>query len=78
MVTHFNHPKEVTTRAASACANLKDRGITLLNQSVLLSGVNENVAVLGELNRRLFEIGILPYYLHHPDRAEGTGHFDLP
>lgn len=77
VVTHFNHPKEVTARAASACANLKDRGVTILNQSVLLSGVNDDAAVLSELIRMLFDKSILPYYLHHPDRAEGTGHFDL-
>lgn len=77
VVAHFNHPREVTTQALAACSMLKEAGAHLLNQSVLLNGVNVDAGVLAELSERLFEGGILPYYLHHPDRAAGTGHFDV-
>jgi L-lysine 2,3-aminomutase len=56
---------------------LKQAGITLLNQSVLLKKVNDTVATLEALSISLFESGILPYYLHHPDRAAGTRHFSI-
>jgi L-lysine 2,3-aminomutase len=48
-----------------------------INQSVLLKEVNDSAETLAELSRGLFDAGVLPYYLHHPDRAAGTGHFDL-
>lgn len=78
VVTHFNHPKEVTPSSALACRLLREAGVHLLNQSVLLAGVNDSAAVLSELMEKVFEAGALPYYLHHPDRAAGTGSFDLP
>ena len=53
-------------------------GITLLNQSVLLRGVNDDATVLEELSERLFNNHVLPYYLHLPDRVVGTHHFDVP
>ena len=53
-------------------------GITLLNQSVLLAGVNDDVDVLDELSQRLFDNHVLPYYLHLPDPVIGTHHFDVP
>lgn len=77
VVTHFNHPREITAESRAACELLKQQGITLLNQSVLLRKVNDNVATLESLNMGLFDIGILPYYLHHPDRATGTRHFSM-
>jgi len=77
VVTHFNHPRELTAQSATAAVTLRARGIHLLNQSVLLEGVNDNVETLSQLSEGLFTLGILPYYLHHPDRAEGTHHFDL-
>lgn len=77
VVTHFNHPRELTSQASEALRNLKSASHTLLNQSVLLQGVNDSVEVLKQLSERLFEEGVLPYYLHHPDRALGTKHFDV-
>jgi L-lysine 2,3-aminomutase len=52
--------------------------VTLLNQSVLLRGVNDNVEVLVELSRRLFDAGVLPYYLHVLDHVRGAAHFAIP
>jgi EF-P beta-lysylation protein EpmB len=77
VVVHFNHPKELTFEAREALAVLKSAGHTLLNQSVLLAGVNDSAETLQRLNEGLFESGVLPYYLHHPDRAQGTAHFDV-
>jgi L-lysine 2,3-aminomutase len=51
--------------------------VTLLNQAVLLHGINDNVAALCDLSERLFEVGVLPYYLHFLDKANGTGHFQV-
>jgi lysine 2,3-aminomutase len=71
---HINHPRELNAAARAACAMLADAGIPLLGQSVLLAGVNDTPAVLGELMRALVECRIKPYYLHHGDLAPGTSH----
>lgn len=74
IVTHFNHPKELTEQAKKALRLLK--GVAeLINQSVLLKKVNDKSDVLVELSEKLFEAGVLPYYLHQMDPAEGTQHF---
>lgn len=75
VVLHTNHPCELDEEAAAACARLRATGVTLLNQSVLLKGVNDDAAVLAQLSRRLFEVGVLPYYLHLLDRVRGAHHF---
>lgn len=75
MVVHCNHANELNERVIHACQQLKHHGITLLNQSVLLKGVNDDAAVLCELSERLFQHGVIPYYLHLLDKATGTGHF---
>ncbi len=75
VVNHFNHPREITSQSIRALNRLKASGVTLLNQSVLLKGVNNDSATLHTLSERLFEVGVLPYYLHHPDCASGTSHF---
>ena len=75
VVLHCNHPAEIDDAVAAAAAQLRNAGCTLLNQAVLLRDVNDNSAVLAELSRRLFDIGVLPYYLHLPDRVAGTAHF---
>ncbi|HEX5208512.1 MAG TPA: EF-P beta-lysylation protein EpmB [Steroidobacteraceae bacterium] len=75
VVLHVNHPNELDAQLASACARLRATGITLLNQSVLLAGINDDVAVLALLSRRLFDAGVLPYYLHALDRVRGAAHF---
>jgi EF-P beta-lysylation protein EpmB len=75
LVLHVNHPNELDAELIAACARLRATGVTLLNQSVLLAGVNDDVGVLSELSRRLFEAGVLPYYLHALDRVRGAAHF---
>jgi L-lysine 2,3-aminomutase len=77
MVLHTNHAQELDATVLEACARLRDSGVTLLNQSVLLAGVNDSVAALAELSRRLFDCGVLPYYLHLLDRVTGTAHFEV-
>lgn len=78
LVVHSNHANEINGRVIMACKLLKNNGITLLNQSVLLKGVNDNVTALSELSEELFTNGILPYYLHLLDKATGAGHFEVP
>jgi lysine 2,3-aminomutase len=65
VVLHANHARELTPKARAACARIVDAGIPMLSQSVLLRGVNDDAAVLGELMRALVECRIKPYYLHH-------------
>lgn len=77
MVLHCNHAKECDASVAAAMATLKHAGVTLLNQSVLLKGVNDHVDTLQALSERLFEIGVLPYYLHVLDKVHGSAHFYL-
>jgi EF-P beta-lysylation protein EpmB len=77
-VLHVNHPNEIDSEVSSVCERLRTSGVTLLNQSVLLRGVNDNVDVLAELSRRLFDAGVLPYYLHVLDRVRGAAHFEIP
>ncbi|MEY3759135.1 MAG: beta-lysylation protein EpmB [Pseudomonadota bacterium] len=77
IVVHCNHANEINSRVITAFKLLRNKGITLFNQSVLLNGVNDNVAVLCELSEQLFSHGIIPYYLHLLDKATGTGHFDV-
>jgi lysine 2,3-aminomutase len=72
---HCNHPRELTPAARSACARLVDGGIVLVSQTVLLKGVNDDVATLDALMRGFVENRIKPYYLHHGDRAQGTAGF---
>ena len=79
IVTHFNHPNEITQLTKLAMERLHKIGNTiLLNQSVLLSGVNDNPDILRELNYKLIEIGIKPYYLHQCDDIFGSSHFKVP
>ncbi len=78
VVLHVNHPNEIAGSFVDALAALHCAGITLLNQSVLLAGVNDDVEVLDGLSQRLFENHVLPYYLHLPDPVTGTHHFDVP
>ncbi|MCA1799276.1 MAG: EF-P beta-lysylation protein EpmB [Xanthomonadaceae bacterium] len=78
VVIHANHPAEIDQAVRDALAALRDAGATLLNQSVLLRGVNDSVPVLAELSEALFGAGVLPYYLHLLDPVAGAAHFDLP
>jgi lysine 2,3-aminomutase len=75
VVTHFNHPREITEATEAACRTMRLAGFVLLNQSVLLKGVNDTVEVLEELCRELmYRLGVKPYYLHHGDLARGMAH----
>lgn len=72
---HTNHAKELNAPALSACARLIDAGHTMISQTVLLKGVNDDAQTLIDLMRTLIENRIKPYYLHHTDLAPGTRHF---
>ena len=78
VITHFNHPKELTPEAAEACERLVDHGVPVENQSVLLRRVNSTPRIIGDLNRRLLRHRVRPYYLHQGDLAEGTEHLRTP
>ncbi|NGP52915.1 EF-P beta-lysylation protein EpmB [Thioalkalivibrio sp. XN8] len=78
MVVHVNHPRELSPELRAALAALAGTGARLLNQAVLLRGVNDDAEVLAELSAALFDAGVLPYYLHLLDRARGTAHFEVP
>lgn len=75
VVIHANHANELDDAVAAAMARLAGAGCTLLNQSVLLHGVNDNAAALAALSERLFASGVLPYYLHMLDPVAGAAHF---
>nr|NMN90381.1 EF-P beta-lysylation protein EpmB [Brenneria salicis ATCC 15712 = DSM 30166]RBP59633.1 L-lysine 2,3-aminomutase [Brenneria salicis ATCC 15712 = DSM 30166] len=75
LVTHINHPQEIDPDLTQSMARLRRAGVTLLNQSVLLRGVNDNADTLANLSNALFDIGILPYYLHVLDKVQGAAHF---
>jgi EF-P beta-lysylation protein EpmB len=77
VVLHANHANELDAGVAAACARLQAAGATLLNQSVLLRGVNDDAGALAALSERLFACGVLPYYLHQLDRVQGTAHFEV-
>jgi lysine 2,3-aminomutase len=77
LVIHANHPRELTPAVRACLGRLRDAGIPLLSQTVLLRGVNDNAGTLAALFRALVECRVKPYYLHHPDLAPGTGHFRL-
>jgi lysine 2,3-aminomutase len=76
--THFNHPREITPEAGLACRRLVDAGIPLGCQTVLLKGVNDDMAIMKELMHKLLTIRVRPYYLFHADLAKGTSHFRTP
>jgi L-lysine 2,3-aminomutase len=77
IVVHCNHANEINDRVITACKRLRNNDIILFNQSVLLKGVNDNVAALCDLSEQLFTFGVIPYYLHVLDKATGTGHFEV-
>jgi EF-P beta-lysylation protein EpmB len=78
MVVHANHPQEIDEATEAALSQLVDAGIPVLNQAVLLRGVNDNAGALIGLSRRLIDLRVLPYYLHQLDRVAGAAHFDVP
>ncbi len=78
MVLHINHPQEIDKNLKKQCQLLKDAGVTLLNQSVLLKNINDDVQTLIQLSYDLFNNDIIPYYLHILDKVNGAAHFDIP
>ena len=78
VVLHANHANEFDAGVDAALADLRGAGAQLLNQAVLLRGVNDSVQALAELSERSFAAGVLPYYLHQLDRVAGVAHFEVP
>jgi lysine 2,3-aminomutase len=74
LALHTNHPRELAAAAAAACGRIVAAGIPMVSQTVLLRGVNDDLAVLEALFRRLVALRVKPYYLHHADLAPGTSH----
>jgi lysine 2,3-aminomutase len=78
VMTHFNHPKELTKESIAACERLADGGFPVMNQSVLLAGINDDADVLEALFRGLIRARVRPYYLLQTDPVRGTGHLRTP
>lgn len=75
VVLHVNHANEIDAAVHAACSRLRASGAQLLNQSVLLRGVNDDAEALVALSERLCEAGVLPYYLHQLDPVQGSAHY---
>lgn len=75
LVNHINHAREIGDEFRTGMAALRKAGVTLLNQSVLLRGVNDNAQTLADLSNALFDAGVMPYYLHVLDKVQGAAHF---
>src|SRR3989338_6472649 len=78
IVLHCNHANEIDEAVKNAVLKCRRALITVLNQSVLLKNINDNADALVNLSKRLFDMGVLPYYLHWLDKVEGSAHFDVP
>lgn len=78
VVVHANHPAEIDAAVAESLGRLVDAGVPVLNQSVLLRGVNDDEETLVALSRRLVDLRVFPYYLHQLDRVSGAAHFEVP
>jgi EF-P beta-lysylation protein EpmB len=77
LVIHANHPNEIDENVKSGLLSIKSTGATLLNQSVLLNGINEDPEILINLSKTLFDSGVMPYYLHMLDPVAGSSHFEV-
>lgn len=75
LVTHFNHPLEITPEAENGIRKMRLQGVQVLNQAVLLAGVNDSIDIQTELHLNLLRAGVKPYYLHHCDEVRGVSHF---
>jgi KamA family protein len=78
MVIHANHANELDANVAAGLTELSRAGVLLLNQAVLLVGVNDSIDAQAALSERLVELRVVPYYLHQLDRVSGAGHFEVP
>jgi EF-P beta-lysylation protein EpmB len=77
LVVHVNHPNELDNLTIESLRRCKDNGLILLNQSVLLKNINNDIKTLTELSEVLFSAGVLPYYMHLLDRVKGASHFEV-
>ncbi len=77
LVLHINHPNEICPALQEKLAQLIRAGVSLLNQGVLLKGINDDASILSALSERLFSAGVLPYYLHQLDKVQGASHFEV-
>jgi EF-P beta-lysylation protein EpmB len=77
LVVHCNHPNELDRSTELAFKHLSGIGFTLLNQSVLLKGINDDEKILLDLSKKLFSQGVMPYYIHQLDKAKGVSHFEV-
>jgi len=77
MVIHSNHAQELDAEVAAALRRLREAGVLLLNQAVLLGGVNDTADAQADLNLRLIDLGVTPYYLNQLDRVRGSAHFEV-
>ncbi|MDU7370388.1 MAG: EF-P beta-lysylation protein EpmB [Klebsiella michiganensis] len=75
LVNHVNHANEIDAAFRASMKKMRMAGVTLLNQSVLLRGVNDNANTLADLSNALFDAGVMPYYLHVLDKVQGAAHF---
>ncbi len=78
LVVHANHPQELDAETKRALKHAVDAGILVLNQTVLLAGINDHADTLAALSHALFDCRVLPYYLHVLDKVQGAAHFDIP
>ena len=78
VVIHANHANEFDADVANALNRLQSAGAILLNQTVLLKGINDDSQTLIELSKRLLSVGVMPYYLHQLDQVIGAAHFEVP
>ena len=77
VVIHANHARELDEAVVAALARLVDAGIPVLNQAVLMRGINDSVDALAELSEHLLDARVMPYYLHQMDRVQGAAHFEV-
>ncbi len=77
-MTHFNHPYEITPEAKTACDRIVEGGIPMMNQTVLLRGINSDVVIMKKLMQELLTVRVKPYYIYQCDLSEGIGHFRAP
>lgn len=77
LVLHCNHAQEIDNQVLQSLNTLATNGVILLNQAVLLKGINDNSSILAELSKKLFSANVLPYYLHMLDPVKGVAHFDV-
>ncbi len=78
LVIHCNHPNEIDDALSRRLLTLRDFGIAIFNQSVLLKGINDSADTLIALSEKLFDCGVIPYYLHQLDQVQGAAHFAIP